>query len=288
MAILDTVALGLTSYPFTNKWHGFDAWNPTLARWLSRACLLGLLLFLASGAGRFLLIILVSSLLPYAVTWKLAADWRFTEHVYPLFLIAAFFGVSRVFAGMSPAGLRRLRVERRKLLRPLLTSALVLAVVSAAVWVVMRALPVLTVRESLLAREEVTIKAGDRDGAFFGEGWSPPVDTGIVVRVSRGPRSVVWLPLPRAGTYDLTVRLDPFPRPTEGKTAPMPVVAVAVNGHPLSPLSLGWNPERVGSYDVRLPASMVTAGFNRLTLAANEGSTFRLWYLRVRPPAALQ
>ena len=87
--MVDTIVEGLTSYPFGNKWSGFDRWHPAAGRWLSLAALLGMLLFAAEANGRLLLLIGLSSLLPYAATWTLIADWRFTAHTYPLFLLAA-------------------------------------------------------------------------------------------------------------------------------------------------------------------------------------------------------
>ena len=98
---LDTLVLGLTSYPFLNKWSGFDPWNPTLGIWLSWASIMGLVLFVGSATGRLLLLVLGTSLLPYAFTWKLIADWRFTEHAYPFLLIASFLAISRVVTGAT-------------------------------------------------------------------------------------------------------------------------------------------------------------------------------------------
>ena len=195
---LDTVAVGMTSYPFSNKWDGFDRWIPGLGEWLSYAAL----------------------------------------------------------------------------------------------------------RESLRSPEAVTIAAGERDGAFFAEGWYPPVTAGsVTARVSEGRVSIVEIPLPRVADYSMTVRLDPFPRPSEG-TAHMPTVRVFLNRAFLCDLPLRWNPERVGSYDITLPRAAVKDGPNRLVLTLapgpganspdggppqpglSDGAAFRLWYVRVRPPTS--
>lgn len=304
MRTLDTVVMGLTSYPFQNKWRGFDPWSPTLGKWLSWACLLGLVLFIGSGPGRLVLMVLAASLIPYAVTWKLIADWRFTEHAYPLFLIASCFAIGRVVAWTAPSRIAGLLTYHRPGLKRVACWALIPCGVGIGVWTVTRVLPVLTVREALLAGEAVTITAGGRDGSFFGEGWSEPVDMSVPVRVSQGPYSVVWVPLPRVQDYDLILRVDPFPRPLGNGTDGLPVVRVFVNGHALSRLDLHWTLGRVGSYEVRLPRSVVKAGFNRLTLAAEvspsgatvgtpparaatPGAGFRLWYVRVRPPVQM-
>lgn len=71
----------------------------------------------------------------------------------------------------------------------------------------------------------------------------------------------------------------------------LPAVLVFVNGHPISRLDLRWTPGRTGAYDLHLPRSVVTQGFNRLKLRAEApspqaigyGDGFKLWYVRVRP-----
>ena len=297
---LDTVVLGLTAYPFQNKWRGFDPWGQNLGTWLSRASLLGLFLFMGSTTGRFLLLVLGASLVPYAATWKLIADWRFTEHAYPIFLIAACLAISQTVAWAAPSGISTLRTPRE--LARLVSWALIVSGVGLCVWIVARVLPVLVVRESLLAGEAVTITSGTRDGWFLTEGWSIPLTEGnVTARVSQGPFSVVRLHLPRLQDYEVTLRLDPFPRPFGEAPAGLPTVRVFANGKLVARLDLRWNPERVGSYDVRLPRNVVKEGFNRLELladvtdsgsSADEASSpsripasarFRLWYVRVRP-----
>jgi 4-amino-4-deoxy-L-arabinose transferase-like glycosyltransferase len=297
---LDTVALGITSYPFLNKWGGFDRWIPALGKWLSWASLLGMLLLLGSGAGRLLLLVLLTSLVPFAVTWKLLWDWRFTEHAYPFFLIASFVAVTQPVTWM--ARMRELPVAHARVRQTAVFWILVLGGIAGVGWMVVRALPILTARESLHAGEPATIAAGVRDGTFFGEGWSAPLTDGnITARVSQGVSSVMWVPLPAVGDYDLTVRLDPFPRPLRGGTQSLPVVRVFVNGRALQNIALAWNPERVGAYDIALPREFVKTGWNRLMFAVNPrsarqsadgrpgpaglagGTAFRLWYLRVRP-----
>src|SRR4029078_2603783 len=48
---VDTLATGVTAYPFLNKWTGFDRWMPRLGDWLSGASLACLILFTVSGRG---------------------------------------------------------------------------------------------------------------------------------------------------------------------------------------------------------------------------------------------
>jgi hypothetical protein len=91
----ETGLRGLTAYPFGNKWRGFDALGSWLGPALSLAALAGLALFALRPAGRLLLVVLVTSLLPYAFTWRIpgGAEWRFTLHVYPLYLLAAALAI---------------------------------------------------------------------------------------------------------------------------------------------------------------------------------------------------
>jgi hypothetical protein len=302
---VDTVALGLTSYPFLNKWQGFEPWISTLGTWLSRAALFGLVLFVGSAAGRLLLVVLAGSLIPYAVTWRVISDWRFTEHAYPFFLIAAAVAISQILSWLAPSRHRVGRTEPEGAgLRIVLFWTVVLASIAGAAWTIRRVLPVLTVREAVAAREATSITAGDRDASFFGEGWSAPFAAGnVTARVSQGPYSIIWIPLRRAEDCDLSVRVDPFPRPLRDRIVRLPTLRVFVNGTFVRTLELGWNSERVGAYDIRLPQSALRAGFNRLAFMVDssspsyqlggrppvagigEGGTFRLWYVRIRPPA---
>jgi hypothetical protein len=89
--LVATGASGLTTYPFRNKFRGLDDITPMLRRVLAPAALVGLVLLAFSGAGRLLLLVLFSSLLPYAFTWKVAggSEWRFTMHAYGFYLVAA-------------------------------------------------------------------------------------------------------------------------------------------------------------------------------------------------------
>ena len=97
---------GLTTYPFTNKWQGLDWLTPWLRRLLAPAAVAGLLIFTRSPAGRLLLVILFSALLPYAFTWGVpgGAEWRFTMHAYPFYLVAAMLALDRAAALLRGGG----------------------------------------------------------------------------------------------------------------------------------------------------------------------------------------
>jgi hypothetical protein len=104
--LVKTGVVGLTTYPFTNKWLGLDWWTPWLRRLLAPAAVAGLILFTRSARGRLLLVVLLTSLLPYAFTWPVpgGAEWRFTLHAYPFYLVAA---MSALFWGAARLGGRR-------------------------------------------------------------------------------------------------------------------------------------------------------------------------------------
>jgi len=118
--LLDTALVGLTSYPFLNKWTDFDDWIPGAAWSLRSASLLGLVAWLFVPRGRLLLVALLASLVPYAVTWEVpgGGEWRFTLHAYPFLLVAAFWALRAVAH----------RDDRPRLLKALATAVLGLPV----------------------------------------------------------------------------------------------------------------------------------------------------------------
>ena len=103
----ETGLRGLTTYPFQNKWRGFEPFGAWLATPLALLSVAGLALYALRPIGRLLLVVLVTSLLPYAFTWRIpgGAEWRFTMHAYPFYLLAAALAL---VTGVS------LVVERRR------------------------------------------------------------------------------------------------------------------------------------------------------------------------------
>jgi hypothetical protein len=284
---LDGLAQGVTTYPFLNKWQGFDRWVPRTGRWLSYAALLGLALWLASRNGRLLLVLLVTALAPFAVTWQLAADWRFTEFAYPFFLIAGVLAIERAVLFLRPSSLRQwMRPPRPWPARAALIrwSAACVGIVLAAVafwW----GLPVLVAREAIAAGEDTSISAGPRDTAFFRGAWASGVANGnVTLRAIAGNDATVVVPLPRADDYSMTLRLDPFPRPVDAAAVELPSVEVFVNGQFVRHLDLTWNPDRVGSYRVPVPRHALRSGTNRVLLRPRQPGSVALWYVRVHPP----
>jgi 4-amino-4-deoxy-L-arabinose transferase-like glycosyltransferase len=279
--LIDTGLTGLTTYPFANKWAGLDYLSPWVGRVLSLASVAGLVLFLGSATGRLLLVVLVTSLLPYAFTWEVpgGAEWRFTMHALPFYLIAAWLALTRAARRLRPAALPALGRRLRERRRTLAIAAGAAAALAVAAWLGLCAVSYLRVRESLQAGEPAMIAAGARDGFFFGPGWSRPLRRGLVTvrRAERSP-SVLWLPLTAAGDCRLVLRADPDP------PVPGAAVNVAVNGAHVTRIALSWDEKRVGSYELVLPARLLRRGRNRLELGP---AGFALWYLRIEPGPSL-
>jgi hypothetical protein len=299
----DTVARGLTVYPFATKWQGFGFWWPRLGDWGAAAAIVGLLVLAASARGRVMLFVALMSVVPFAFTWKVDPNWRFTAHAYPFLLVAAGVGVSavarclRVLLVPGRKGATTPAARWRSLLIPGVFIALI---AGAGTWFIARTLPRAQFVETLRVGEAATVTAGSRDAAFFRHGWTGPFGEGNVrMRMTRDEGEVV-IPIPADGDYALTVRMDPFPRPLAGVPGTMPIVEVALNGATIAAIPLQWNPGRVGVYDVLLPRALVRSGDNRLRMritptvplagAADgaegglvHGSAVGVWYVRVRP-----
>src|SRR4029079_10126787 len=97
METIDTVAGGLLGWPFVARCIGVPHLSRSLAYMLEASAAAGTVRLLWSSTGRLLLVLLFSSLVPYSLTWVLggAGAGRFTEHIYPIYLIAAFHLLDR-------------------------------------------------------------------------------------------------------------------------------------------------------------------------------------------------
>jgi hypothetical protein len=292
---IDTALNGLFVQPFITKWNGLEHWMEGLGAvlpWLAVAGIAALPFF---AAGRLLAVILLTSLAPYMVTWNLGggSEWRFTMHAYPFYLVAAggaVVGAVRVarFLVINRTALRRTTVV------PLAVRACVVTAVASVGVIAYFVLPWFVTREAIADGASTSVNTGERDLVFYRSGWSPPHNEGIIVRISRGDRSVVRIPLPEKRHYDIVLRIDPV-----DPARPEPV-SVLFNRHLVGVLRLSWNPERVGSYRVRVADHMVRSD-NELTIipgavvaAGSAGPRFawldpadrigvRLWYVRVLP-----
>lgn len=294
---LDTALNGIFFQPFVSKWRGFDVWVPGAGAVTMAIAAVGLASLMFSAPGRLLLVILLGSLVPYMLTWNVGGGgaWRFTMPAYPIFLVAAACAVVGAGRGIRtltrvPSPLKQKAVIARLSVR---AAAVLLVCALGIAWYVL--LPWYVMRESIARGESTSIETGARDRIFYRRGWSPPHLESITVRVSQTARAVVLLPLPAKRAYDLVLRIDPV-LPTVPDQ-----VQVLFNKHFLGSLRLSWNPERVGSYRLRLGEEIVRAGSNELiilpgatTSAGSAGPKFawldpadqigvRLWYVRVLP-----
>jgi hypothetical protein len=295
LATLDTGINGLFVRPFITKWHGFGFWLDGLGATLRATSIVGLAAMPFFGAGRFVLVLLLSSLVPYMFTWNVGGGdaWRFTIHAYPFFFVAV--GVALVGCWRAARAIVGDRSIIRPAVAPVLRRAALIAALAAlgATWYL--GMPWFVVRESIAKGESTSIETGDRDRIFYRRGWSAPHFENIMVRVSLSDRAVIRLPLPERQAYELVLRLDPIaPNSPEQ-------VDVLFNRHLVGRLSPTANPERVGSYRLRLREEIVNAGSNELILvpssmtpAASAGPRFawldpaerlgvRLWYVRILP-----
>jgi 4-amino-4-deoxy-L-arabinose transferase-like glycosyltransferase len=293
---LDVAMVGLVVRPMERKWWPYDLWLRGLTSVLRWIAVAGLTLWLFNATGRFLLFVLLLALAPYAFTWNLGGggEWRFTMHVYSIYLVAAVQALFDAGAFAAAAMRHWRRQEAPAFWRPVLWRGLLVAAVAAGAVKVYRDLPWLVKREAIAAGEAVNVEAGARDGVFFRDGWSEPHAEGAVtVRVSLTDRAALHFPLPQKRDYEVTLRVDPV-APGVQK-----VLTVLFNHQLIGRLQLSWNPERIGSYRLSLPAGWVRAGDNEVELiqealvaAADAGPRFswldpasrlgvRVWYLRV-------
>ena len=248
--VLDTVLTGLFVQPFATRFRGYEGYAPHIGavlRWCSAA---GLLMLPFVPRGRMLIVILVSSLLPYAFTWNVSGggEWRFTMHAYPLYITAALFAADCAVRFL-------LRLWQRTPARPIaipraaaLRVGLVVAV-AAAGWMIYLALPWFVVRESIVRREDVSIETGPRDRVFFAAGWSAPHIDGVPVRVSVSERAIVRFPLPARRDYNVVVRLDPIAPDVQRR------MTVLLNRQLVGAVYLRSDPARMGSNVCGFPAS---------------------------------
>jgi hypothetical protein len=277
---------GLFVEPFTRKWNLFDLWLQGLGTILAGAALAGLATWLFSARGRLMLVIVLGSLVPYALTWNIkgGGEWRFTMHVLPVLIIAA----------VDPMAGALLAARARPAMGPLVRRAAAVVAVAVMVAASYMALPWFTVKEAIANGEAVTIEAGSRERVFYRRGWSRTHVEGLArVRVSRAARTSVHIPLPKKRPYEVVLRLDPVDVDRQDR------VAVLFNGQLVGTIRLSWDPQRVGSHRIALPVEWVKIGDNAITLvpettvtAGSAGPRFawldpadtigvRMWYVRV-------
>lgn len=284
LRLAGTFVSGMTTYPFSNKWGGFEDWVPHLGTVVAVLSFAGLVLLASYGDGRFLLWITAASMLPYAFTHDIqgGAEWRFTLHVYPVLLVAAALALER--AGVALWTLRRSpRAAAGSLgVRPrAIVAGGVLAILAVAV---PRLWPYVALTEDLWFNRPYSIFADADHTWLFSGGWSEPATLGNVTsRSSEGTAATVWMPIARRRAHLLRVRADPTPIVADARQE----LWIYVNRQLVSTQPMQVTEGRVGAYDVIVPASAVHKGLNRLDLLVTRrdqpaaAAGIRLWYLRV-------
>ena len=296
LATLDTGLTGLFVQPFVIKWTGFEAWLAGSGRALSWLAIAGLVTWLFSSTRRLLLVILLGSLVPYAITWNVAGggEWRFSMHAYPFYLLAAMDAVAVAWRA-AMAWRKRSWCLRPFASQPLMRTGAVVAALGLALGLYL-VLPWFVVREAIASDKDISVETGTRDRVFFGSGWSEPYRDGLTFRVSEAERAIIRIPLPSRRTYQIVLRFDPVAAELQRRAI------VLLNRQLLANLQLTSNPDRVGSYSLQLPREKVRVGLNELTLvpdtlvpAGSAGPRFawrnpqdllgvRFWYVRVLAP----
>ena len=278
IAATDTAVRGIFVYPFANKWVGLNEWYPGLGTLIGLLALAGLFGWLWWADGRLLLVMFFGSLVPFSMTWTVlgGAEWRLTLFAYSFYLIAAFWFVDRVAraAGSRLAKTPRSRVAVRRLVTPAMT--LVGLVGIAVVWWL--AVPYALVQEAFRYDGAASIAAGPRDRLFLVEGWRNLVVQGnVTMRIAAAPAAIVKILLPELRPWLLTLRVDPADASTETHQ----IMRVSMNASHLGDLTLASNPDRIGEYEVRIPAGTFSPGVQRLELRSD--SAFKFWYVRIAP-----
>ena len=285
IATIDVGSTGLIVRPFVTKWNGLDPWLPWLHTLLWWSALVGMAIWIFTPRGRLLILILLTSLLPYAFTWNIGGggQWRFTMHVYSVYAVAA---IDAWWMVLSSDGLRFVPRHRWRI-----AAAGALAAIAVLVYA---ALPWYVAREAIARGEAVNIETGTRDTVFYRRGWSAlRQDGAVTTRVSQKPQTALHFPLPAVKPYEIVLRFDPVAPDVQQR------VTVLFNRQLLGTLKLSWDPDRIGSYRVSLPIAWTRAGDNEITLvpdalvAASAGGPryawldpaeklgIRMWYLRV-------
>jgi Dolichyl-phosphate-mannose-protein mannosyltransferase/Tetratricopeptide repeat len=283
---IDTGFVGLTRYPFLNKWKGINYLSPVLSKILAGCALLGTILFLFSSHGRLLLVLLISSLIPYAFTYEIAGgfEWRFTMHAYPFYMIAGALFLVVAFGALCIQNTWSLFSERALSKKSvLMTSGVVLFVIMCG-WFLLNQSNFLRKQEAIMADEAILIESGQRDFRFFNSGWYPAVQVAQErVRITKDTASLLTFPLKAAKEYNLILRANPvFEK--GGKAS---FISVFVNDRSAGQIEVKETAD--SAYVLRLPQDFVKDGINQIGLRTNrDGPNIALQYYKVQPVEAFQ
>lgn len=284
---IDTGFEGLTRYPFLNKWKGFIYISPLLSKFLAACALIGTILLLFSSHGRLILLLLLSSLIPYAFTYEIAGgnEWRFTMHAYPFYLISGALFLTVIIGALLAQNTWRLFSDHAFSKRALLTTSCILLFLLAAGWFLFNQSNFLRKEEAIKADESILIQSGNRDSRFFTSGWYMPVQSnGEELRITKGAEAELSVPLKRAKEYNLILRANPvFEKPLKPA-----LISVTVNSHPVGKFEAK---EPINTaYVFRLPPNLINDGINKISLNRldPESSDIAVQYYKVQTIEAFQ
>jgi tetratricopeptide (TPR) repeat protein len=284
---IDTGFEGLTRYPFLNKWKGFIYISPLFSKFLAASAMIGLILLLFSSRGRLILVLLFSSLIPYAFTYEIAGgnEWRFTMHAYPFYLIAGALFLTVVIGALLAQNTWQLFSDRLFSRRAALTTSVIVLFVLLSGWFLLNQSNFLRKEEATKADEAILIQSGNRDSKFFTSGWYRPVQTdGEEFRITNGSEAVLTAPLKKGKEYNLILRAAPvFEKPLKPSS-----ISVSVNSQPVGKFELK---EPVNTaYVFRLPPNSIKDGINKIYLNRldPESSDVAVQYYKLQTIEAFQ
>jgi 4-amino-4-deoxy-L-arabinose transferase-like glycosyltransferase len=284
---IDTGFEGLTRYPFLNKWKGFAYISPLLSKFLASCAVIGTILLLFSSRGRLMLLLLLSSLIPYAFTYEIAGgnEWRFTMHAYPFYLIAGALFFTAVIGALLAANTWPLFSDQPFSKRTVLTTSFILLFVLAGGWFLLNQSNFLRKEEATKADEAILVQSGNRDSRFFTSGWYEPVQVGgEEFRITKGTEAVLSAPLKRNKEYNLILRANPvFEKPLKAS-----IISVNINSQPVGKFELK-EPAKT-AYVFRLPPNFVKDGINEIELNRldPESSDIAIQYYKLQTIEAFQ
>lgn len=287
LVTVDSVVRGFTHHPWVNQGTELGRhWGGLPASVLRLLGLAGLLMWLWFTEGRLAVAVLAGSMVPFAFTWEVYSEGRFTEHVAPFYMAAA------AYAAVTPIRWAVARVrgshDGRVGLCGAATRALASAGLVLAFFVGVALLPPLIVYQQLASGQPASV-GGDprvvifmpREIFFFAaNGWSGPRTEGnFTFHDLEGARGRLRVPMSANYGYRCLVRLAPMSsRQDPG------AVELRLNG---------WSgvtkaepvPDGVSRHWVTIPARVASTGLNDVELARADGSggPLRLWYVRFFP-----
>jgi len=202
---VETGFVGLTSFPFLNKWSGFGAWLSGLGDAVRLLALAGLPILLLRPAGLVALVVLFSSIAPYAWTWDIpgGSEWRFTLPAYPFYLVSAAIAVESAIRFIADV---RARAARRAALHGALRYGVVAGVLLLGVPWIHQKLDWLRVAEAIRSGRSTMIQAGAEAGDVFASGWRHRSDGGGAFEMNEA-EARLRIPLPEGRRARAVLRL---------------------------------------------------------------------------------